>query len=209
MLFCLSQSPAKNSWRIYSLKNHSILLLAIVLSLHSDSDTILKGTIMSQQQAVNLAGKIGEWARFKNNSSHYVCNKIPLAIYILLVLSEINIIIIIIVIRCVLDHALQNQQSWFLKLIFLEVVGKFLIEKRLFFSGDSKNVFIKGTVSRDWDVLLVVWMDRALFGDEPLTGFITFCCFLVFNFVFYFSSEVLHKGCPFVCNCSNPRANMP
>ncbi len=29
-------------------------------------------------------------------------------------------------------------------------------------------------------------MDRAFFGDEPLTGFITICCFLVFNFVFYF-----------------------
>jgi hypothetical protein len=29
-------------------------------------------------------------------------------------------------------------------------------------------------------------MDRALFGYEPLTGFITICCFLVFNFVFYF-----------------------
>jgi hypothetical protein len=33
------------------------------------------------------------------------------------------------------------------------------------------SVLCKGTVSRDWDVLLVVWLDRALLGDEPLTGF--------------------------------------
>ncbi len=55
---------------------------------------------------------------------------------------------------------------------------------------------LKGTVSRDWDVLLVVWMDRALFGDEPLTGFITICCFLVFNFVFYFLQRYCTKVAP-------------
>jgi hypothetical protein len=44
--------------------------------------------------------------------------------------------------------------------------------------------FFKGTVSRDRDVLVVVWMDRALFGDERLTVLKTICCFLVFNFVF-------------------------
>ncbi len=56
----------------------------------------------------------------------------------------------------------------------------------------TEQVF-KGTVSRDWDVLVVVWMDRALFGDEPLTGFITICCFLVFNFVFYFLQRYCTK----------------
>jgi hypothetical protein len=66
----------------------------------------------------------------------------------------------------------------------------------------------KGTVSRYCDVLLVVWMDRALFGDEPLTGFVTVCCLLVFTCILL-SSEVLHKGCPRVCNWDNPLANMP
>jgi hypothetical protein len=33
---------------------------------------------------------------------------------------------------------------------------------------------------------LVVWMDRALFGDEPPIVFITICCFLVFNVELYF-----------------------
>ncbi len=30
---------------------------------------------------------------------------------------------------------------------------------------------LRGTVSLDLDGLFVIWMDRALFGDEPLTGF--------------------------------------
>jgi hypothetical protein len=45
-------------------------------------------------------------------------------------------------------------------------------------------------------VLVVVWMDRALFGDEPLTGFITICCFLVSNFVFYFLQRYCTKVAP-------------
>ena len=36
-------------------------------------------------------------------------------------------------------------------------------------------------------------MDRALFRDEPLTGFITICCFLVFNFEFYFLQRYCRK----------------
>jgi hypothetical protein len=43
---------------------------------------------------------------------------------------------------------------------------------------------LKGIVSRDG--LLVAWMDRALFGDEPMIVFLTIFCFLVFNFEFYF-----------------------
>jgi hypothetical protein len=39
-------------------------------------------------------------------------------------------------------------------------------------------------------------MNRALFGDEPLTGFITICCFLVFNFVFYFLQRYCRKVAP-------------
>jgi hypothetical protein len=61
------------------------------------------------------------------------------------------------------------------------------------------SIGLKGTVSRDWDGLFVVWMDRALFGDELLIVFMTIYCFLVFNFELL-SPEVLHKGCPFVCN---------
>ncbi len=38
-----------------------MFLLAIILSLHSDSDTILQETILLQQPAVNLAGKTVEW----------------------------------------------------------------------------------------------------------------------------------------------------
>jgi hypothetical protein len=45
---------------------------------------------------------------------------------------------------------------------------------------------IKGTFSRDCNALLVVWMDRALFGDEPLIVFITIYCYLVFNVEFNF-----------------------
>jgi hypothetical protein len=40
-------------------------------------------------------------------------------------------------------------------------------------------------------------MDRASFGDELLTGFITICCFLVFNFVFYFLQRYCTKVAPF------------
>jgi hypothetical protein len=58
----------------------------------------------------------------------------------------------------------------------------------------------KGTGSWDWDVLLVVWMDRALLGDEPLTGFITICCFLVFNFVFYYKRFTSYLGSVELCH---------
>ncbi len=58
----------------------------------------------------------------------------------------------------------------------------------------------KGTVSRDWDVLLVVWMDRALLGDKPLTGFITICCFLVFKFVFYYQRFPSYLGSVELCH---------
>jgi hypothetical protein len=60
--------------------------------------------------------------------------------------------------------------------------------------------FFKGTVSRDWDMLLVVWMDRALLGDESLTGFITICCFLVFNFVFYYKRFTSYLGSVELCH---------
>jgi hypothetical protein len=51
-------------------------------------------------------------------------------------------------------------------------------------------------------------MDRALFGDEPLAGFITICCFLVFNFVFYFLQRYCTKVAP-LCVIGEPLANMP
>ncbi len=38
--------------------------------------------------------------------------------------------------------------------------------------------FFEGTFSRYWDGLLVVWMDRTLFRDEPLIVFIPIYCFL-------------------------------
>jgi hypothetical protein len=55
---------------------------------------------------------------------------------------------------------------------------------------------LKGSVSRDG--LSVAWVDRALFGDEPMIVCITIYCFLVFNFEFLLSFEVLQKGCTFV-----------
>ncbi len=57
----------------------------------------------------------------------------------------------------------------------------------------GKNVQIKGTVSRDWDGLFVVWMERGLFRDEPLIIFIPIYCFLVFNFEFYFLQRFCTK----------------
>ncbi len=39
-------------------------------------------------------------------------------------------------------------------------------------------------------------MDRALFGDDPLIVFITICCFLVFNFKFYFLQRCCTKVVP-------------
>jgi hypothetical protein len=54
----------------------------------------------------------------------------------------------------------------------------------------------KGTVSRDLDGLLVVWIHRALFGDESLIVFLTFYCFSVFNFEFYFLQRYCIKDAP-------------
>jgi hypothetical protein len=63
-------------------------------------------------------------------------------------------------------------------------------------------------------------MDRALLGDEPLTGFITICCFLVFNFVFYLLQRYCTKVVPLcvigatllqkyaIQVVSNPQANL-
>jgi hypothetical protein len=55
---------------------------------------------------------------------------------------------------------------------------------------------VKGTFSRDWDGLLVVWMDRALFGGEPMIVCKTFCCHLVVNFEFYFLQRYCMKVVP-------------
>jgi hypothetical protein len=52
---------------------------------------------------------------------------------------------------------------------------------------------IKGNVLQDLDVLLVVWMERALFGDETLIFLKFICCFLVFNFEFYFLRRCCRK----------------
>ncbi len=78
---------------------------------------------------------------------------------------------------------------------------------------------LKGTVSRDWDGLFVVWMERALFTDEPLTIFIPIYmyCFLVLTFNFTFFRGIAQRlplcvqlGQPF-CNVlkvvSNPLVN--
>jgi hypothetical protein len=51
----------------------------------------------------------------------------------------------------------------------------------------------KGTVSRDWDELFVVWMEIALFRDESLIIYIPIYCFLVFNFEFYFLQRYCTK----------------
>jgi hypothetical protein len=56
-----------------------------------------------------------------------------------------------------------------------------------------KYLFVNGTVSRDWDGLLMVWMDRALFGEEPLIVFITIYCFLVLNLNFTFFRGIAQK----------------
>ncbi len=56
-----------------------------------------------------------------------------------------------------------------------------------------KKLSPQGTVSQDWDGLLVVWMDKALFGDEPLYLFVTIYCFFVFNFEFYFLQRYCTK----------------
>jgi hypothetical protein len=47
-------------------------------------------------------------------------------------------------------------------------------------------MFLK-ELSLENDGLLAVWMDRALFGDEPLIDFITVYCLLVvtLNFTFF------------------------
>jgi hypothetical protein len=45
---------------------------------------------------------------------------------------------------------------------------------------------VKGTASRGME-------DRALFGDEPQIVFIFICCFLVFNFEFYFLQRCCKK----------------
>ncbi len=50
---------------------------------------------------------------------------------------------------------------------------------------NKKMQWLKGTASRDWDGLLVVWMDSGLFTDEPIIVFQTICCYLVFNLEFY------------------------
>ncbi len=39
----------------------------------------------------------------------------------------------------------------------------------------------------------MIWVDRALFGDEPLIVFKFICCFLVFNFEFYFLQRCFKK----------------
>jgi hypothetical protein len=54
----------------------------------------------------------------------------------------------------------------------------------------------KGTVLRDLDGLLVVWMDRALFGDKPLQFLKFICYFMVF------------KGCSFKRYWGIPLANV-
>ncbi len=52
------------------------------------------------------------------------------------------------------------------------------------------------TVSRDWDGLLVVWMDWALFGDESLIVLKTIYCFLILNLKFYFFQRYCTKAAP-------------
>ncbi len=56
-------------------------------------------------------------------------------------------------------------------------------------SSEVRRLF-KGTISRDWDVLLVVWMDRALFWDEPLIVFLIIYCFLVLTLNFTLLREI-------------------
>jgi hypothetical protein len=56
----------------------------------------------------------------------------------------------------------------------------------LAFGRDCRPFPLKVTVSWDWDGLFVVWIERALFRDEPLIFCIPINCFLIFNFKFYF-----------------------
>jgi hypothetical protein len=53
-------------------------------------------------------------------------------------------------------------------------------------------------------------MDIALLGDEPKTGFITICCFLVFNFVFYYKRLTSYLGSvELTCSSSQSRETVP
>jgi hypothetical protein len=56
----------------------------------------------------------------------------------------------------------------------------------------DNSQYFKGTVSRGWDRLLVVWMDRALYGDESLIV-LEIYLLLLGNFVFYFLQRCWKK----------------
>ncbi len=67
---------------------------------------------------------------------------------------------------------------------------------------------IKGTVSRDWDGLFVVWMERALFRDEPLIIFTPFIVswFLTLNFTFF---RGIAQRLPLCVQLRQPFCNVP
>jgi hypothetical protein len=55
-------------------------------------------------------------------------------------------------------------------------------------------------VLRESDRLLVVWIDGAEVGDEPLIVFKTICSFLVLNFKLYFHQRHRRKEAPLNVN---------